>query len=43
MKITRNVCDLFGYPKNEMVEMNIDGYMPSIFARCHDRFLCNFI
>mgnify|MGYP000888460380 FL=1 len=34
---------MFGYPKSEMVDMNIDGYMPSIFARCHDRFLCNFI
>lgn len=43
LKITRNVCSMFGYPKNEMMEMNIDGYMPSIFARCHDRFLCNFI
>jgi PAS domain S-box-containing protein len=43
MKITRNVCDMFGYPKSEMVEMNIDGYMPSIFARSHDKFLLNFI
>lgn len=43
VKITRNISEFFGYNKAEIVDMNIDGFMPSIFGRCHNKFLGNFI
>jgi hypothetical protein len=37
------MCDAFFYSRDEMVNFNIKRFMPTIFARYHDRFLSNFI
>ena len=42
-KITRNICDFFGYAREDMVGFNINLFMPTIFGKNHAKFLSNFI
>jgi hypothetical protein len=43
LNITSNMCEAFGYTREEMIAFNIRRYMPTIFSRNHDRFLSNFV
>ena len=42
-KLTQNICDAYGYNKEDMVSFNINQFMPNIFGRFHAKFLSNFI
>jgi hypothetical protein len=41
--LTKNMCGLFGYPKEDMTSMNINQFMPRLFGYHHAKFLNNFI
>jgi len=43
VNITNNVCKGFGYDKSEMLNKNINNFMPRIFGRCHDKYLKKFV
>jgi hypothetical protein len=43
LNLTSNICEAFGYSREEMIAFNIRRYMPTIFARHHDKFLSNFV
>ena len=42
-KITLAISEFFGYSKEDMVGFNINLFMPSLFGKCHAKFLSNFI
>jgi hypothetical protein len=42
-KMTKNISDIFGYSKEDMISYNINLFMPRLFGRYHARFLSNFI
>ena len=42
-KLTQNICELFGYNKEDMIGYNINQFMPNIFGKHHAKFLSNFI
>jgi hypothetical protein len=43
VNITNNLCKGFNHDKSEMLNKNINNFMPKIFGRSHDKFLRNFI
>ena len=42
-KITNNIADFFGYAKEDIINSNINQFMPSMFGKAHGKFLSNFI
>ena len=42
-KITKNLTEVFGYSREDMISFNINLFMPRIYGRFHRRFLSNFI
>ena len=43
VNITNNLCKAFNHDKADMVNKNINHFMPRIFGRYHDKYLRNFI
>ncbi len=41
--MTKKMCQVFGYPKEDMTSMNINQFMPRLFGYHHAKFLNNFI
>lgn len=43
ISITKNICELLQYKRQELVGHNVNKMMPFIFARYHGKFLTKFI
>lgn len=37
------MCTVYGYPKEDMVNFNVNLFMPRLFGKHHAKFLHNFI
>lgn len=41
--VNERACDIFHYPKKQMLGLRVNAIMPSVFADIHDRILLDFL